>query len=100
LYPKDANLAYDESMYEMESLKEFRLRAEVALNDILEDSEGCSVIAIVSHGGLINMLYRCFMRMGYNNDVRYPTGDTGIHIWEVENNDRKILLSNYLDHLN
>ena len=76
LYPKDDDLPFNESMYEMESLKEFRDRSKEVLNEILIESDGMNTIVIVSHGGMINRLYRSFNDLDYNIELSYPTGDT------------------------
>jgi len=99
LYPKDDDLPFNESMYEMESLKEFRDRSKEVLNEILIESDGMNTIVIVSHGGMINRLYRSFNDLDYNIELSYPTGDTGIHLWEIDGNNRRILASNLMEHL-
>ncbi len=99
LYPKDEDLPFDKSMYGMESLKEFRDRAEDILNEILSESTGINTIVIVSHGGMINRLYRSFKQLDYNIDLSYPTGDTGIHLWEIDGDNRKTIFSNSQIHL-
>jgi 2,3-bisphosphoglycerate-dependent phosphoglycerate mutase len=62
-YPKDPNLPYDKAMYGMESLKEFRLRAEKTLSYIINNTGKDETAAVVSHGGMINMLYQSFLKM-------------------------------------
>lgn len=99
LYPKDKNLPFDMSMYDMESLLEFRERSENILNKIISQTSETDTIVIVSHGGMINRLYRSFMELEYNVDLSYPSGDTGIHIWEINDGVRTIRLSNYTEHL-
>ena len=99
LYPMNENIPFDQSIYEMESLKEFRQRSEKVLNEILSQTKDTDTIAIVSHGGMINRLYRSFLNMEYNVNVSYPTADTGIHLWEIENGKRTIVYSNLQKHL-
>ncbi len=100
LYPKKEYLPFDQSMYEMESLKEFRLRAESVLNYIIGNSEEDETIVIISHGGMINRLYQSFLKMDLDVSCNYPTGDTGIHQWEIIEGRNRIVDSNYLSHLN
>lgn len=99
LYPKNETLAFDQAMYGMESLKDFRLRADSVLNQIISENSDQQVIAIVSHGGLINRLYQSFLNMPIQTNVSFPTGDTGIHIWEIKNGVRNICVTNSLFHI-
>ena len=57
------------------------------------------VIAVVSHGGLINQLCRAFLRLPVDAPVFWSTGDTGVHEWLITGNDRRIVRSNSLAHL-
>lgn len=98
LYPKDINLPFNQSMYGMESLEAFRLRAEKVLNYLVTTNEA-EVIAIVAHGGIINRLYQSFMKMPLETNLNFPTGDTGFHLWEINNNERTVLVTNDLSHL-
>jgi 2,3-bisphosphoglycerate-dependent phosphoglycerate mutase len=99
LYPKKEGLQYDESMYEMESLKSFNIRAQKVLNEIIENTGIDETIVIVSHGGLINQMYHSFLHNDLANQTHYPTGDTGVHLWEIKNKQRTVVLSNYLGHI-
>ncbi|HHX80349.1 MAG TPA: histidine phosphatase family protein [Acholeplasmataceae bacterium] len=94
LYPKDENLPFDKAMYGMESQKDFRLRAEKVLNHIISNAEENDIIAIVSHGGMINRLYQAFLKMPLQAVVSYPSGDAKYHIWSIEKGIRKIISSN------
>jgi 2,3-bisphosphoglycerate-dependent phosphoglycerate mutase len=102
-YPKP-NFRYPHTkVYEMESDLEFRFRAETILSKIIYENDKDSTIAIVAHGGMINMLYRSFLNLPNNSNVYFSTGDTGIHRWYIDRNSsvekRYIIFSNSLEHL-
>lgn len=85
--------------YEQESLIEFRARAETILSRIIYEYPGDKRIAVVSHGGMINMLFRSFLKLPINTDITISTGDTGIHLWKVEKEKRGISFMNRTEHL-
>jgi len=87
-------------MYECESMIQFRARAENILSKIINENQPDDSIAVVSHGGMINMLFRSFLQLPINDNIFLSTGDTGIHKWSIENNNRRINFSNSQIHLN
>lgn len=87
------------SYYGQETLIEFRARAETALSRIVHENEPDKKVAIVSHGGMINMLFRSFMKLPVNNDFSIFTGDTSVHKWEIKGEKRNIIFLNRMDHL-
>ncbi|MBU5333522.1 MAG: histidine phosphatase family protein [Anaerocolumna aminovalerica] len=98
-YPEDLSLPIHESVYEMESLLEFRFRGDYILSKILSENNSDATVAIVSHGGMINQLYRSFLRLPVDSNIIFPTSDTGIHSWSFDNNRRVILFANSTKHL-
>lgn len=94
-YPKVDNLPIDKSVYGMESLLEFRNRAERVLNKILEETKDDKTIVIISHGKMINQLYHVFLNLPVNQDIFFSTGDTGIHLWLKEKERRYVVIANY-----
>lgn len=56
-------------------------------------------VAIVTHGGVIQMLYHCFLGLPVTTDLRVVTGDTGMHLWRMTGDTRIVLFANRLDHL-
>lgn len=94
-YPKVDNLPIDKSVYGMESLLEFRNRAERVLNKILEETKDDETIVIISHGKMINQLYHVFLNLPVNQDIFFSTGDTGIHLWLKEKERRYVVFANY-----
>lgn len=87
---------------ETESYINFRSRAEMFWSKFLhkyENHEQISKICIVSHGGMINMLFRSFMMLPVNSNISIRTGDTGMHLWSLNGGQRNIIFSNRQDHL-
>jgi len=103
---EEANEKYPEpkkyphtSVYEQESLIAFRARGETALSKIIHEYPENSTIAVVSHGGMINMLFRSFLDLPITTNISISTGDTGIHHWRIRGSERKIVFLNKLSHL-
>lgn len=86
------------SVYEQESVLEFRYRAEYMLSKLISENEDNSTIAVVTHGGMINQLYRAFFCLPIDSGFAFYTGDTGIHEWIVNGNSRILVKANYMPH--
>jgi len=56
-------------------------------------------LAIVTHGGVIQMLLLCFLGLPLDSPVRIGTLDTGIHLWRIDQAERRLLLVNVQTHL-
>jgi len=56
-------------------------------------------LAIVTHGGVIQMLLLCFLGLPLDSPVRMGTLDTGIHLWRLDQAERRLLLANVQTHL-
>ena len=97
-YPRVENLPLHTGVYGQESKLEFRFRAENALSRILSENQEEEIVAVVSHGGMINQLYRAFLRLPVDCDVHFPTGDTGLHLWACQAENRWILYANDMSH--
>jgi 2,3-bisphosphoglycerate-dependent phosphoglycerate mutase len=85
-----------------ESQIQFRARAEAfvsRLMDVIQQNKELKRICIVSHGGMISMLFRSFLNLPYNSPVYIPTGDTGVHIWEYDKGKKTVVRTNLLSHL-
>jgi 2,3-bisphosphoglycerate-dependent phosphoglycerate mutase len=99
--PEGGRKPHDE-FYESESYISFRARVEKFWSKLLDPRRkdiNNKRICIVSHGGTITMLYRSFLNLPMNTNVGIYTGDTGVHLWRIENDQRIILFSNYQNHL-
>lgn len=99
--PEGGRRPHDE-FAQSESYINFRARAEMFWSNLIhkyEKGEGKLRICIVSHGGMINMLFRSFMMLPVNTDSWISTGDTGVHLWKVAGNERGIIFLNKQEHL-
>ena len=92
-------VAPHEAAYEQESALEFRFRADFMLSKIISETDDDKTAAVVTHGGMINQLYRSFLRLPYDSDVFFSTGDTGVHEWEISGNRRRVVFSNKTSHI-
>ena len=82
-----------------ESLLEFRFRAEEVWSRLVSQHAGAGRLLIVGHGGMISMLFRAFARLPVGIEVWLHTGDTGMHLWRLDDGVRSILFANRLGHL-
>ena len=98
-YPEVSDLPIDKAVYGQESQVEFRQRAENALSRILSEAEPDETIAVVSHGGMINQLYRSFFNMPVDCIYFFNTADTGIHIWSFSDRERRVIKANFDEHI-
>ena len=98
-YPEVKNLPIDQAVYGQESKVEFRNRAEKALNRVLAESGPDSVVAIVSHGGMINQLYGVLFHIPIGEKSFFCTEDTGIHVWEITQRGNYVLEANLHKHV-
>lgn len=96
-YPKVA-VPLHSSVYEQESMLEFRYRAEYMLSKLIAENDDESTIAVVTHGGMINQLYRAYYRLPLDSQFGFCTGDTGIHEWVINGNSRVLVKANYVPH--
>ena len=87
-------------IYEQESQIDFRSRAETVFSGIINENNDDETIAVISHGGMINMLFRSFMEAPVNSTTSITNSDTGIHHWKIENNRRTIVFCNNQEHIN
>ena len=99
LYPHVENLPIDQAAYGQESKVEFRSRAENALQRVLSENGSESVIAIVTHGGMVNQLYGALLHMPIGENRFFRTADTGIHIWEITERGSYVIKANMDDHM-
>lgn len=94
-YPK-TEVALHTSVYEQESMLMFRYRAEYMLSQLLAENGEQSTVAVVTHGGLINQLYRAFFRLPVDGEYFFFTGDAGLHEWAVTGKTRCVVKANFL----
>lgn len=89
----------EQAFYCMESKADFRRRAEEVLNFIINENSENGTVAVVTHGGMINQLYRAFFNLPIIGNEFFETGDTGVHILEVLPNRKRVCCSNMTKHL-
>lgn len=83
-----------------ESLINFRARAEMFLSRLIEDHPGDETIAIVSHGGTINMLIRSLLNLPLKTNIAIACSDTCIHKFRVKEDQVVIEYLNNNEHTN
>ena len=85
-----------------ESMINFRARAETFWSKFFynfNDGNPPKQVGIVSHGGMINMLFRSFLRLPVSQEMNFVTSDTGVHYLKINENKRIIMYLNRQDHL-
>lgn len=88
------------AVYEQESDIHLRMRAETVLSRLINENPPDSTIAVISHGLFIYNLGYSFLRLPVtSNHVRFPIGDTGIHEWYIDGENRTIVHVNMQEHL-
>jgi len=99
IYPEIKSKPLHMAVYGQESMLQFRMRAENTLSKILYENEEDAVVAVVTHGGTIRMLFRSFLNLPVASDISLVTGDTGIHLFRIINGVRSIMFANSRAHL-
>ena len=99
LYPHVENLPIDQAVYGQESKVEFRSRAKNALQRVLSENSSESVIAIVTHGGMVNQLYGSLLHMPIGENSFFRKADTGIHVWEITEHGNYVIKANMDDYI-
>ena len=97
-YPEIPDLPIDKAVYEQESQVEFRQRAENAFSRVISEAQADETIAIVSHGGMINQLYRSLFEMPVDCKFFFNTADIGIHVWNLTDTERRVVKANFDEH--
>ena len=97
-YPNVPDLPPHCSVYEQESVYEFRFRTKCMLSELLCSADDDQTIAAVAHGGTINAMLRAFTEIPDCADIGFSTGDTGIHELHIDNGKRRVVMLNYTDH--
>lgn len=96
-YPR-VSVPVHSSLYEQESVLMFRYRADFMQSKILSENDSNSKVVVVTHGGMINQLYRAFFRLPVDAEIFFYTGDTGIHEWLSDGNARSVVRANFAPH--
>lgn len=96
-YP-EVKVPLHSSVYKQESALEFRYRGEYMLSRLLSENDDGSTAVVVTHGGMINQLYRSFFKMPVDSQFFFKTGDACIHEWLTNGNSRSVIRANYAPH--
>lgn len=100
-YPKQpGGRRAHESLPGGETMIAFRARAEIFFSRLVSSVTPDQRIAIVTHEGTISMLFRAFLALPMDDVVWLITGETGIHLWQLDGSRKRILLANSRAHLN
>ncbi|MFB0917986.1 MAG: histidine phosphatase family protein [Clostridiaceae bacterium] len=84
-----------ESVYGQESKLAFRARAEKVLSKILSENHPEDTVALVTHGGMINQLFKSFLRIPYDINVWVENSDCSVSLWVSTQDSRGIVFSNF-----
>src|SRR5687768_13188710 len=82
-----------------ETMVEMRGRAEHFLSKLLDETANGKRVLLVTHGGMTAQLFRAYLSLPVETRVFTATGDTGLHLWEVDGPRRRIRFMNSLVHL-
>ncbi|MBQ3760416.1 MAG: histidine phosphatase family protein [Clostridia bacterium] len=93
-YPPVKDLPCDQAVYGQESKLAFRRRAEEVLKKALAFPDKGGLLVLVTHGGMIDQLYRAALKLPVVTDAFFSTADTGIHLWETDGKRIRIVFSN------
>lgn len=98
-YPEVKDLPIDKAVYGQESKTEFRARAVTVLNRVLQENGKDAMVAIVSHGGMIDQLYGALFHTPVGENSFFCTSDTGIHLWKITDNGNYVIKANIDAHI-
>ncbi|OZV13766.1 phosphoglycerate mutase [Tissierella sp. P1] len=95
-------LGMDERYLGGESPREFLYRIERTFYKLVDEvSTKNEDILVVTHGGVINIIYHLIKEIEWSNKNKvFKSENTSIHKVELDEGKMKITLSNYIDHLN
>ena len=85
--------------YEQESVIEFRARVETVVSKIVNTYAQNSIIAIITHGGTINVIFRSLLGLPVYSKFEVLTGDTCVHYLRIKDDTIQLLFSNSKEHL-
>lgn len=97
-YPPKVSYPHSKN-YGQESIIEFRARAETIISKIINTYPSNSIIAIITHGGMINMLFRSLLGLSVTSKLEISTGDTCVHHLRIQNDSIQIIFCNLKEHL-
>jgi len=99
-YPPPAQpRGVDDPIQDGESARQVYERAQRFWETLIARCSPEERVLIISHGGLLTMLYHVFLRLPLTQEVVFPTGDTGMHLWELRDSQRIVHWANRQEHL-
>lgn len=67
-------------------------------NGLLAENDADSTLAVVTHGGMTNQLYRAYFRLPIDAGFAFGTGDACIHEWLANGSCRTLVRANFMPH--
>lgn len=98
-YPLPDRIPPHVRYYEKETAIEFRMRAEAVMSRIICEYGEYARVVVVSHGGMINMMFRSFMELPVNTDISIGLSDTAVSLWRIKDGKRQLGFINKTEHL-
>lgn len=94
-------LAIDEKYPDGESPIDFYNRIEKNFNEIIHDNSSFDNIMLVTHSGVINILYHIIKNLEWSNKQKgFPAANTSIHRIVINDNEKRVDIENLKEHLN
>lgn len=78
----------------------FSVRMGMIFSKIIAHSSSYKRIAIVAHGDVIHNLLHSFLKMPISSEFGFYTGDTGIHLLEINEKGRYVRFLNDTNQIN
>lgn len=96
-----SNLKYNERFPEGESPKEFYMRVKKAFFDIIKENKDKENVVLVTHGGVIAIIYHIVNKLKWTNRVKgVKIAKTSISKLVVKKDEMFFEYQNYTPHLN
>ena len=94
-------LEIDEKYPGGESPIDFYNRIEKNFNEIINANKELENIMLVTHSGVINILYHVIRNLEWSNKQKgFPAANTSIHRIVINNNEKYVDIENFKSHLN
>ncbi|GAB4528184.1 MAG: histidine phosphatase family protein [Anaerolineales bacterium] len=98
--PPEKARTLDEPIQDGESARQVYARAARFWAHLTAGCAPNARLLIVTHGGLLNMLYRVFLNIPLTDDLlAFSTIDTGMHLWEIRAGRHIVHWANRHEHL-
>lgn len=95
-----STLDFDEKYPNGESPKEFYSRIEKSFKEIINENQKLDSIMLVTHGGVINIIYHIIKEKEWNNKQKsFQTSTASIHRVAINEKNKIIDIENFKEHL-